>query len=330
MPPHEDRGLPLVSVCIPTRNRSGYLSQAIGSVLAQTFGDFELIVSDNASTDGTAEAVARFDDPRLRYVGQPDDRGMTANWLRAVDATSGRYLAILGDDDWWDPHFLERLVAGLESGPHFEVAFSDHWLVDAEGGVLTDQTDRCSRRHGRTRMAGGWVDFLHAALADQALLPSASLFRRARFVESRGLDPQTRTSPAYLIYGKLALSGSAAYYVPERLAYYRLHPGSATNTTVLQNWTDFQWACARLVAEFSPRTPGIALVRQSWVRSLEVEGALRLRRAEWGQARRAFWRALGLSPFRIKAWLGLMGCAPVAYRPYRWLRDHLSLRAAWA
>jgi glycosyltransferase involved in cell wall biosynthesis len=312
-----------VSVCIPTRNRKRYLAEAIRSVLDQTHPHFELIVSDNASTDGTPDLVKGFRDRRLRYLRHTDDRGMTANWLRAVEASSSPYVAILGDDDWWHPAFLAHLLPGLESNPAIDVAFCDHWLVDAAGALLRDDTERCSRRHGRAQLPGGPVPLARPALDHQSLLPTASIFRRDPFVALRVLNVETQTSPAYYIYGKLALAGSSAHYVPERLAYYRLHGSSATNTTVLRNWQDFQWACARLAQEFPPSTPGMGWVRRSWVTALETEGAVLLRLADWPAAQRVFRRVVRMAPFRLKGWLGWVACLPGAYRRYRWVRDRV-------
>src|SRR6476646_10618157 len=74
-----------VSVFIPTYNRARLLGFAIESVLAQTYGDFELVVSDNASTDETPDVVAGFDDPRLEYVRQPENLGLLERTVRALD-----------------------------------------------------------------------------------------------------------------------------------------------------------------------------------------------------------------------------------------------------
>ncbi len=70
---------PRVTVVIPTFNRARFLPVAVDSVLAQTYGDFRLLIADNASTDETADIVARYDDPRIDYVRRPENLGITAN-----------------------------------------------------------------------------------------------------------------------------------------------------------------------------------------------------------------------------------------------------------
>src|SRR6266567_151165 len=100
-----------VAVFIPTYNRAGLLPHAVAGVLAQTHDDFELIVSDNGSTDGTPDAVASFDDPRLRYVRQEKNLGLLGNYNWFLDQVESDYALILPDDDLVYPELLERTVA---------------------------------------------------------------------------------------------------------------------------------------------------------------------------------------------------------------------------
>jgi hypothetical protein len=90
---------PLFSIVIPTFNRSDLVPYAIGSVLDQTFGDYEVIVSDNGSTDDTAEVVRRITDPRVRYVRTPKRLVVSESWEFARSHASGRLIILLGDDD---------------------------------------------------------------------------------------------------------------------------------------------------------------------------------------------------------------------------------------
>jgi hypothetical protein len=103
-------------------DRERYVREAIDSVLGQTFGDLELIVVDDGSTDGTAAAVAAVGDPRLRYVGQPH-RGIGAAMNTGLRAARGRYVARLDSDDVWLPDLLATQVAVLESRPEVDVVY---------------------------------------------------------------------------------------------------------------------------------------------------------------------------------------------------------------
>jgi glycosyltransferase involved in cell wall biosynthesis len=105
---------PEVTVCLPAFNGEPYLGRAIASVLAQTFADFELVVVDDASTDGTAAAVGRIADPRLRSIRNETNLGQEANWNRALAEASGKYVKILPQDDVLYPTCLERQREALE------------------------------------------------------------------------------------------------------------------------------------------------------------------------------------------------------------------------
>jgi len=126
---------PLVSICIPTYNRAGMVGDAIRSALAQTCRNIEVLVVDNASTDGTAEVVASFHDPRLRYVRNGRNLGLFGNFNRCIELAQGKYLHILHSDDTVPPEFIRTCVRFLEEHP--EVAFTFTGAeVEARGTVL--------------------------------------------------------------------------------------------------------------------------------------------------------------------------------------------------
>src|SRR4051812_49422897 len=108
---------PAVTVAIPTFNRAALLREAIASVLSQTFGDFEVIVSDNASVDQTADMVASFADKRLRYHRNTTNLGLVGNLNRCLSLARGTYITVIHDDDRMLPTNLERKVAALQRNP---------------------------------------------------------------------------------------------------------------------------------------------------------------------------------------------------------------------
>jgi glycosyltransferase involved in cell wall biosynthesis len=106
---------PFISVVIPTRNRGHLVRDAIWSVLWQDFDDYELIVSDNCSADGTAEAVREAGGARARYVRPESVLSMPDHWEFALEHARGRYVTYLCDDDVWVPGALARVAEVLES-----------------------------------------------------------------------------------------------------------------------------------------------------------------------------------------------------------------------
>jgi hypothetical protein len=115
---------PLISVGIPTYNRASTLRRAIESVLAQSERDLELVISDNASSDGT-EAVCREAaeaDVRVRYLRAPANRGPTANFNLLFEQSRGEFAMVLSDDDWLESNYLAVCLAELRARPELVLA----------------------------------------------------------------------------------------------------------------------------------------------------------------------------------------------------------------
>lgn len=120
---------------MPCWNRERFVADAIRSVLAQTFADFELIVVDDGSTDGTRDVVASFTDSRLRCLHR-DHRGISAAMNAGLAAARGRYLARLDSDDMWLPDMLATQVAVLEAHPEAGLVYSRAECTDTHWNPL--------------------------------------------------------------------------------------------------------------------------------------------------------------------------------------------------
>ena len=130
---------PIVDVGIPTRERPELVRLAIDSVLAQTYTDWRLVISENGLGGGaTEEAVEPYlSDPRITYVVTGStELGGAENWTRLLQHGDGPYVAILHDDDLWDPDFLDRRVEFLESHPECGFVFSGNKEIDLSGNVV--------------------------------------------------------------------------------------------------------------------------------------------------------------------------------------------------
>lgn len=126
--------MPKVSVIIPTKNGERYLREALESVMAQTFQDFEIIVVDDASTDGTA-AIAK-SCPRVRYIYRERSEGVSRARNTAIRSAQGQYLASLDCDDLWFPEKLALQVPILDQEPFVGVIYSDQEWVDQAGRTI--------------------------------------------------------------------------------------------------------------------------------------------------------------------------------------------------
>ena len=132
-----------VTVILPTFNRASFLHDAFASIVAQTCQDWDLVVVDDGSTDGTREAVEEFAERhsgRVRYVYQPNGGAYSAR-NRGLDHAAGRYVAFFDSDDLWLPHHLERCVAALDSQPDVDWVFGACRLVNhADGRTIGQNT----------------------------------------------------------------------------------------------------------------------------------------------------------------------------------------------
>src|SRR5262245_61032391 len=159
------RTSPVVSIGLPVYNGERFLRQSVDSLLAQTFTDFELILSDNASMDKTAaicqEYVAR--DNRVRYIRQRVNVGAAANHNLVLALARGRYFKWASDDDLYHPELVRLCVQGLEEHPEAVLAHSWDGYVDANGEVVSvdpyplDTANPCPRDRLRSllRTPGG-------------------------------------------------------------------------------------------------------------------------------------------------------------------------------
>lgn len=130
-----------VSVCIPTWRGAAFIGATIESVLAQTHGDFELLIVDDNSPDDTHAVVARYTDPRIRYVRNDSNRGAEGNWNRCIELARGRYFKLLPHDDLLAPDCLQSQVAVLKDDVRRSVAlvFGMRRIVDARGRHIIDR-----------------------------------------------------------------------------------------------------------------------------------------------------------------------------------------------
>ena len=104
-----------LTVIIPTYNRADLLGRSIQSVLDQSFKEFDLIIIDDKSTDGTPRVVKNFNDSRIKYIKNQKNLGIIGNWNKAIDVAPGKYLSIFHDDDIMSPDFLKEAFLALEA-----------------------------------------------------------------------------------------------------------------------------------------------------------------------------------------------------------------------
>jgi glycosyltransferase involved in cell wall biosynthesis len=325
---------PRVSVVIPVYNREPYVGQAIASVLAQTFGDFELLVIDDGSTDGTRDVVRAFGDPRIRLLCHASNRGIARARNAGVDAARGEYLAFLDSDDVALP---ERLAE--------QVDFLDHHPDHAAVGAWIDWMDDRGRPTGRVKRRPPRPDDVSALrLFRQGIENTASVARTAALRQYRH-DERFEVSEDFDLWARIAADRPIAN-LPKVLVLRRAHAQQTSKGRDEQTRLYRQAIYARQLAALgiafeeedlrrhhllrrmrkSGFTPDGAYVdwAEAWLRGLQAANARAHRYPEpalsrllgglWGKVcwnaapalgSATAWRRFRASPLRHWAWPGL-------------------------
>jgi glycosyltransferase involved in cell wall biosynthesis len=162
---------------MPTRGEAPYVSQAVESVLAQTFGDWRLTIAENGPGNRELAATLRpyLEDARVRHLVRGVDLGMVGNHTQLLRDLRAEYVAILHDDDYWDTHFLERRVAFLDDEPGCALVFGAYETVDEAGDVIASR--RGILRPGRNEPS----DFVPAMLRSNLIGMPTVLARREAY-----------------------------------------------------------------------------------------------------------------------------------------------------
>lgn len=183
--------MPRVSVIIPTYNRAALVKEAVASVLAQTYRDFELLVVDDGSTDGTPEALAAFGE-EIRVLPRPGRGGVSAARNAGMAAAQGEWLAFLDSDDLWLPEKLARQMAFMEAHPQLLLSQTEEIWVRRRVRVNPPRTHR---------KEGGRI-FLRS-LERCLVSPSAVVLHRRLFDDHGGFDEDLPAAEDYDLWLRL-------------------------------------------------------------------------------------------------------------------------------
>ena len=218
---------PLISVIIPAYNHERFIGAAIESVINQSLTDFELIIVNDGSTDGTEDVVKKYDDSRLRYFYQENqDAYNTIN--RGISLARGQYISILNSDDIYTIDRLEKLLAVCESN-NAVCAFSDVIPIDDENNEFTDPSlwwnvwYRTNRDHYFS-----CSDLYAALLRGNLMVTTSNLFMTAEASKQIGSFSSLRYLHDYDFILRMihAFPGRVKYLDDQRLVYYRIHGGN--------------------------------------------------------------------------------------------------------
>jgi glycosyltransferase involved in cell wall biosynthesis len=214
---------PRVSVAIPVFNGDNYLAEALDSILAQTYRDFEIVISDNGSSDDTENICRRYaeQDSRVRYFRHDVNQGASWNFRRAVALASGEYFVFLAHDDKWAPEFLEKCVAILDTKPEVVLCYPKAIEIDPQGNALYKKEQFLEadspKPHRRFRQL---IRMDHNCETLFGLTRTDILSKTSIHADFPDGDR--------VMLGELSLYGTY-YRVPEYLFFHREHPVRSLN-----------------------------------------------------------------------------------------------------
>ena len=284
-----------VAVGLPVYNGARYLDGALTSLLAQTHADLEVVISDNASTDGTQDICERFAavDPRVRYIRQPVNRGAAFNHNTVVTSATAAYFRWYAYDDLLDPRCIERCAAALDADPDTILAWPQTVVIDADGAEVGAY--RSDLPWDNASPSSRLESLLSRPTAESLLhmcYPVYGVMRRQTLLSTHLLGSNPAADTTLLV--EMALRGRWQQ-VPEPLFYNRRHVDSSAvhkSPEEIASWFDpahsatvFPMPESRLVSGYlrAVRTAPVDTVERARCLAVVVDWLLRDRR----------WRIVG-------------------------------------
>jgi len=255
-----------VSIGLPVFNGENYLAEALDSLLAQTYEDFELIISDNASSDGTREICQAYAarDPRIRYYRNERNLGAARNFNRVFELSSGEYFKWAAHDDLCAPKFVERCVETLGE-PSVILSHPTTIIIDERGKYLRDYDDHLNLRSPRPQER--FRDYLFRPAGECNAI--FGLIRASELRQTPLIGSYTASDAVLL--GELALRGEFCQ-IPDHSFFRRDHPRASRHANPTHN---------ALAAWFDPANRGKVLLSPLWRLFFEYLRAIRRVRLHW-------------------------------------------------
>jgi glycosyltransferase involved in cell wall biosynthesis len=224
----------MVTVAIPTYNRAALLRETLESVLAQTHSNFHLLISDNASTDETADVVASYCDTRIEYVRREYNIGMNANFNHLIELTETEFLTLLPDDDLLYPDYLHSVLDVLQRNPLAGLVHTAFDVIDIDSRVQKQAVSFVASSHPWNEVEPGRA-FLERSMTSIAVCQSSATFRTRAIREAGGMatfdkpvaDVSHEPFADISLFMRIAQNWNIAY-LDRALVAFRVHDQTET------------------------------------------------------------------------------------------------------
>jgi predicted O-linked N-acetylglucosamine transferase (SPINDLY family)/GT2 family glycosyltransferase len=213
--------MPKVSVVLPTYNQERYISDAIESVLHQTYQDFEIIIVNDASSDQTVNGIQAYSDARIRLFSLEQNQGESAATNFGIQQAQGEWITILHSDDIFTPNKLEKQIDFITQNPQVAAVLSQVQIIDETGQVLLPgkhPLQRVFAQPNRSRFQ--WLNYFFTK--DNCLCQTSSMIRRQCYDKMGFYDLRFRQIPDFDFWVRFCLQYDL-HILPEPLIHYRVH-----------------------------------------------------------------------------------------------------------
>lgn len=228
----------LISIVLTTFNRASWLPKSIGSVLAQTHKNWEMILWDDGSSDNTREVVQSFKDDRIRYY-YDDNHGMSFALNQAIRLCHGNYIAFIDDDDQWLEQKLAVQFDAISKYPEIGVLFTNFYNVNIENkeeGIGFEQCQVGLKNIETLRWGSGLYQITkgmpESLLRSNFILPSTTLVRRSLFDDFGGFNEQLRNAMDFELWWRFGLAGVKFALIDEILVRRYKPQGSLSSPSI--------------------------------------------------------------------------------------------------
>ncbi|MBA2665973.1 MAG: glycosyltransferase family 2 protein [Gemmatimonadaceae bacterium] len=239
---------PLVTIGIATYNRAdGYLRAALASALAQTYRPLEIVVCDNASTDGTPDLVEEMADERVRYVRHDTNIGANANFAACLDEAQGEYFLLLHDDDAIDGDFVECAMRALEGSAGVQrpgIIRTGTRVVDATGTLRSERANTANSG-SMSDLVLAWFDGRTSLYLCSTLYLTKALREAGGFRSKRDLYNDVAATLR-------VAAGHTTLDVREVKATFRRHGANYGGAQAIEAWCDDSRYLIDLMCELTP------------------------------------------------------------------------------
>jgi glycosyltransferase involved in cell wall biosynthesis len=210
---------PTVSIVMPVYNTANFLRDAIQSILDQTYTDFEFIIIDDGSSDGSLDVLRSFQDERILLLSNGINRGLVFTLQRGMSAASGRYIARMDGDDISSPERLRLQVEYMDAHPDADLVATCVALIDEEGRPMGDWMD--DRAYTTPESIRSFLP-VNNSIAHPSVLAKAEIIRKL------GYRAEQREAEDYDLWLRWASSGYSLHKLQQPLVMHRIRGGSFT------------------------------------------------------------------------------------------------------